>query len=243
MGSGRSGAGGGGGGGGTTLNLPTSWSGPVSTRKAVPKSKVDLEIHRILSRLPKEYLNRQFGSSMTRGIYEQLFSLNIHVFQNRSWAGIADTYGVVGGNGCLRNWASRVANRYEAAEVDQKVRETAQETLQEFLLLALKGDDATYFDGPSDRIISKLNRKTFSSTSGYFLGILIWRILERQGEPLSEDVQVQLQELAQAKADQIIQKFEGKFLHKPHGEKLITYQDLFLIIQENMPWFIEELRR
>jgi hypothetical protein len=127
--------------------------------------------------------------------------------------------------------------------MDQKVRETVQETLQEFLLLALKGDDDMYFNGPSDRIISRLNRKTFSSTSAYFLGILIWRVLERQAEPLPEDVQIQLQEFAQEKADKFIRKFDSKFLHKPRGDKLTTHHDLFLIIQENMPWFIEELRR
>jgi hypothetical protein len=83
----------------------------------------------------------------------------------------------------------------------------------------------------------------FDRTSNNFLGIMIKRMLERQGESMPPDVEIQLQDVAQDAADRIVRSFENKFLHKKFRGEPITYQKLFLIIQENMPWFIEELRR
>src|SRR5574341_1368401 len=93
MGSGRAGAGGIGGGsggsggtgrsGGTTLNVARIPFGPKSPKRPSPKSKVKEEVQRVISRLPKEYLAKQFGSPMARATYEQLFNLNVNVFQNK----------------------------------------------------------------------------------------------------------------------------------------------------------------
>lgn len=92
--------------------------------------------------------------------------------------------------------------------------------------------------------MAKLNQKFFKSTSAHFLGILIWRLLERQGESMTDEVQMQLQDVTQERADRIIRSFEKKFLHsKFRDREQVTYRDLFLIVQENMPWFVEELRR
>jgi hypothetical protein len=178
MGSGRAGAGGIGGGGsggsgrGTTLKLERIPFGLKSSKKPNPKSKVEKEVQRVISHLPKEYLAKQFGSPMARATYEQLFNLNVNVFQNKSWGGIKDRYGIVGDGGCLRNWAAAVNVRHEMEEPDFKVREMVRDTLETFLLRA-SNDPNLYFKGPSDQIIAKLNQKVFDRTSNNFLGIMI----------------------------------------------------------------------
>jgi len=244
MGSGRAGAGGGGGGGGTTFDLPNTVIGNSALTKPCPKATVEKEVNRIIKNLRTDYLRKQFGSAMTRGMYERLFNLSVDVFQNKSWSGIKDTYGISGGPGCLRAWAAAVNERYRREEPDQKVQETVRITFEDFLLRALNTDENLYFNGSSPEIMSRLNQNVFKSTSAYFLGIMIWRILERQGESMADEVQIQLKDVAQDKADSIVLSFEKKFLHRKFRDKeQVTHQDLFLIIQENLPWFVDELRR
>jgi hypothetical protein len=243
MGSGRSGAGGGGGGGGTTFRLPGILSGNPRIRKLVSKAKITSEVERVLGHLSKDYLALQFGSAIAERVYEQLFNLNVNIFQNKSWNGVQEKYGIAGGAGCLHNWADAIIEQAGVEEPDSKIRDTVRDTLEGFLLQALEYDDDLYYSGTSDQIIRKLSQKVFSNTSAYFLGIMIWRMMERQGEALRPDVQSQLQDNAQDKADSIVRWFDNNFHNKFYGEKLITHQDLFLIIQENMPSFIKELKK
>jgi len=243
MGSGRSGAGGGGGGGGTTFRLPIFSFGHTATNKPTTKSKVEAEVQRVIRNLKKEFLIRLFGSPVTRMTYEHLFTLNVEIFENRGWNGIEKRYGVKGGSQCLYIWATVIAAKYDSEEPDEKVRDTVQVALEDFLVHALNMDADVYRDGTSDKILARLDDRIFKSTSAFFLGHLIWRMLERHGEAMPDDVEIQLVDVAQDKADEIVRGFDNKFHNKVYGDKRITHRDLFLIIQENMPWFIEELRR
>lgn len=242
MGSGRSGAGGGGGGGGVTLALP-KYSFNLGKPRKADKDEITQEVNRVVKNLSIDYLKILFGSAMTRSVYEQLFNLSVHIFQNKSWNGIEEIYGVSGEAGCLHKWATAILQRYEADEPNEKIRGIIRSALEDFLIQALNNNEDVYDSGTSDKVMQTLRQKTFTSTSAYFLRGLIWRMLERQDEPLRADVEVKLKDISLDKADAIIRWFDRNFHHKSHGQKLITHQDLFLIVQENMSTFIKELKK
>lgn len=244
MGSGSGGGGGGGSGGGGGGG---SWGGSGGYRwqdgkiksDVTPQSRAEREAKKILRKLPKDYLMKQFGSPMIDSIYEELFELSVHVFQNRSWQGVTERYGIAGGGGCLNDWAGTMISRARESEPNQKVRETALLCLDDFLVLALNNDIDLYVSGSSADVLGRLKQSVFKKTSNNFLGAMIWRVLEREKEKLQTSAEVQLRVVAQNIANRCISAFESKF----HAKSQITYRDLFRVIQDNPAWFLEELRR
>jgi hypothetical protein len=199
---------------------------------------IDKAIGEILGTSPREYLEKQFCNPILRSVYEQLFRLSVEIFQNKSWDGVSKYYGVPDGPGCLMRWSNAVIDRCRKDEPNRKAQEIARICLDDFLILALDKDYDLFISGSSKQILSKLNQKVFGSTSGYFLGLLIWRIMERERERLPASTEIRLREASQVRADRIINKFTRDFKDKEQT----TYRDLFRVICENLSWFITEMR-
>jgi hypothetical protein len=200
---------------------------------------VDVALVHILKRIPREYLEMQFCNQLVRSAYEQLFRLSVEIFQNKSWAGVAKYYGVAEGAECLRRWSSAVIAKYQAEEQNRKAQEVARVCLDDFLMLALDNDYDLFLSGSCNEVLRALNRKIFDSTSGYFLGLMIWRIVEREREGHPERIETYLRKSSQRRADKIIRSFEYKFKDRNQT----TYRHLFRVICENFDWFLGELRR
>lgn len=201
-------------------------------------SDIENDVRNIIAALPKEYVEKQFCNPMIRAVYEQLFNLHVEVFQNRSWEGVAKRYGVPDGPGCLRRWSRAVISQYQTVETNRKAQEVARICMDDFLMLSLNNDVDLFISGSSEEVLKKLRQKVFDSTSGCFLGLMIWRIVERERERLSESKETQLREAAQKRADYVVRRFENKF----YAKEQITHRDLFRVICENLDWFMEELR-
>ena len=244
MGSGSYGGGGGGGGGtgGTGGNAAGPGyrfkAGKLFSRKKA-RSTLEKEVHQTIRKLPKEYLMNYFASSLLRGVYEQLFQLSVEIFQNKSWKGVAKNYGVGSGEGCLTDWVDAVVKTFQTSEPNQKVRETVRICLEDFLTRALGNDPDLLLYGSSADVLKKLDQKTFNSTSAFFLGNVIWRLIERERESEPTEVEHNLWGVAEDKANQIVDSFSRKF----RGKEQTTYRDLFKIIQQNNDWFLQELRK
>jgi hypothetical protein len=237
MGSGSYGGGGGGGGGWSGGGGGYSFSGGAVVTKGVSTQKVQTVAFETLCKLPKDYLRKQFGSPLVESVYEQLFELTVHVHLNRTWKGVAERYGVDDGPGCLLRWVEAVMAKFEHLEPNVKVRETALSCLEDFLITALGHDIDAFFAGTGDVVMAKLDEKIFKSTAGYFLGLMIWRILEREREATPEAVEVQLKEIAQQKADHIVANFEREYYAKDQ----VTRRQLFTVIRNNPDWFRKQV--
>ena len=235
MGSGSYGGGGGGGGGwagGGGGGGYTFKGGEVVTRAASARA-IETAAFETLCKLPKEYFQKQFGSPLIEEAYKKLFDLSVQIFVNHDWAGVARRYGVDDGPGCLVRWVEAVVTESEQAEPDVRVRETALGCLEDFLVVALNYDIDVFYSGTASEVMAKIDEKVFKSTSGYFLGHLIWRILERERNATPEAVEFQIKEVAQKTADRIIADFEAKYYAKDQ----VTHQQLFSVIRSHPDWF------
>lgn len=235
------GGGGGGGGGGSQLSGGYHSENGRLVPTTAPRDRVEKDVRKVFSKLPKEYLLQFFASPMVNEAYGRLFDLSFQVFVNHSWTNIAERYGITGKAGCLSDWGNAVIAETQTLDSNQKVRETVQVCLEDFLLRALDNDLDLFLHGSSDDIMSHLNQKVFNSTSGHFLGTLIWRVLERQSERLPENAETQLREVAQIIADRSIRQFEGKF--RSDAANRIGYQQLFNVVSDNAEWFLRGLRQ
>lgn len=233
MGSGSYGGGGGGGGGWAGGGGGYTFKGGEVVTKAASAKKIEAAAFETLCKLPKEYLLKQFGSPLIEEAYKKLFDLSLQIFVNHDWAGVSSRYGVDDGPGCLVRWVEAVVAESAHAEPDVRVRETALSCLEDFLIVALNYDIDVFYSGTADEVMAKIDEKVFKSTSGYFLGHLIWRILERERNATPESVEFQIKEVAQKTADKIIADFEGKY----HGKDQVTHQQLFSIIRSQSDWF------
>lgn len=244
MGSGRSGAGGGGGGGSVTISLPRFIGGGSGGKFSV--NKVSKEVSRALGALTKnskEYLKAQFGSEMTRRIYEHLFDLNFQLIQNNSWKGIEAKYGISAGVGCLKTWANQVLEECEVYESNDKVRDVVKASLKDFLVRALGGNEEVFMSGNADDIFKNLRENVFKNTSGNFMSLLMWHMFEKQGEPFLPSVNRELQKVALDKSNSVIDHwFKPNFLHKKISDHTLTFGDFFRVVQGNLPSFLKEVK-
>ena len=111
--------------------------------------------------------------------------------------------------------------------------------LEDFLLKALGNDIDSYLSADGATIVEKLDESIFKSASGYFLGALVWRVLERDAETLPHDNEALLRDVSQKLADRIVYEFEQKF----KNVEQVTHRQIFRVFQENPDWLIGELRR
>jgi hypothetical protein len=211
----------------------------ISTKPLV--SKTEKIVKETLAKLPREYALKMFGSPMVRGLYEDLFELAVHIFQNRSWQGLEERYGVPGGPGCLLAWAQSVIARRRSEEPNFKISETAGLALEDFLMAALGNEIDRYVSGDTTEILEHLDKNRFDSTSSYFLAFLIKRTLAREPSfaTVPEGTEAQISQIAEQTADRIVRSFESKF----YGKQQTTHRDLFRLIQEQPDWFLEQLRK
>lgn len=240
MGSGSFGGGGSGGSGGGGSGVGGyRFQGGKTVSGAPSFAKVEKDVDDIRAKLPKEYALKLFRSSMMEAVYSALFELSVHIFQNRSWGKVTERFEVRGGPGCLFRWVHAVLQQAEADEPNTKFREIAQLALEDFVIRALGSDPDLYMAGSGDQIVAALDKRVFDSTSGFFLGFLLRRMIEREFGAVSENTEQQIGTIAQQLADRIVGSFESKFYAK--GQT--THRDLFRVIQENPDWFWDLLRK
>lgn len=248
MGSGSYGGGGGGtayGGGGGGFGgglrgyrfngrLPVLTSG--SDKKTFNAAK---RCFRKLSQNSRPYLLHQFCSPMLRDIFEQVLLIPAPVVRGGSWDFMRERYGVANGRGCLREWAEVIANNSEGKEPLSKVRETARICVEDFLVKAVGDDIDIYMNGDSSTVLASLRAEVFDRASNYFLGALIWRLLEREAESLPLEDEAEVRNVAQKIADGIVDSFEHKF----YAKNQVTHRDIFRIFSEKPDWLLEQLRK
>ena len=242
MGTGSFGGGGGGGGGGLGSgglgpSFQSSDGKPVSV--APNLDVVSAEVTSVFKKLNKDYIAKQFGSDLIRSIFEELFVFGEAVKSANPCAALKAKYGVSQGEGFLQNWVSLVMKKYSAAEPNVKVRDVARMTIDGFLTKAIGDDEDLYLDGTCQEVVAKIDRNIFHSTSGHFLGLMIWRVVEREYERQQPRVQVRFEEAAQKLANGVIEAFKGRFVDPKNAE----YKDFFRVVQENPDWFVQELKK
>jgi hypothetical protein len=249
MGSGSFGGGGGGGGGGRGGGGTGGPGGPVRFRKgnAVPKAISSGSVFkqvkatlRSLKTRSSAYLIKQFCSPIVASVYEQLFEISVHLFINKSWAGIHKRYGVDPSNGCMKRLAKAIVDEFQAQEPDERVRETVLMGLEDFFVKAAN-NDLSIWRANGEQVIQKLDQDVFKSTSAFFLTFLLWRVLQREQEALPREMQTQLRSTSESIANGVVRSFEEIFQGKLEGSRQITHRALFRIIGKNQDWFFKEL--
>ncbi len=106
------------------------------------------------------------------------------------------------------------------------------------MAIAVGNDLDLLLDGTSKEILPKLRRKVFDSTSGHFLGLMLWHIIDREKERLPLPKEVQLKKVTQQMANSLVRAFEHKF----YAKEQTTHRDLFRVFCENFDWLLRELR-
>lgn len=197
------------------------------------------EIQRKLRGLPTEYIKNQFGSPLVRSSYEEIFKLSRCINDENPCEVLSREYMIDEGERFLFRWVDKIMASYQQHEPNSNVRDLVRICLEDFLVRALDNDIDLYLNGTCVQVLAKLNRSVFRSTSGHFLGNMVWRVLEREYEKQQPQVQVQIQQQSQILANQVIHSFEERFLKK----KQVTHRDFFRIVQENIGWFVEELKK
>jgi hypothetical protein len=235
--------GGGGGGGGAAVGAGTGgyrFEGGKVVGSGPSEGEIETTAGGVLVRLSKsnkKFLMAQFGSPMVREIYEKLFELSVHAFQNRSWDAIAERYGVPDGPGCLQRWVKAVVSIAAKDEPDGRIRATAQSCIESFLFDALNNNVTIYLKGTSAEVFAKMQNQVFERTSGYFLGHLIYQVLAREQEIIRQNAELQLRRVAFRRGDRVVAAFDKEF----HVKHQVTYRQLFQVIAQNPDWFQKEL--
>jgi hypothetical protein len=261
MGTGSIGGGGAGGGSGAgSIGLGEyRFDGATLVSPVMSQDDIRKKVRSKLRSLSKDYVKKQFGSPLVRAVYEELFVFSRCAFSttskekvqsqqldlansdemvSASCAALCAEYKIDSGRGFLTNWKEMIRTKYEQSEFDQTVWGNVNLCLEDFLLKAVGDDLNLYHYGTCAQVIRGLRQNIFKSTSGYFLGQLIWRVLDRQYPRQDPGIALQLRRASQEVADRVIESFEMRFKGKGVG-----YRDLFGIIQSHPDWFREELRK
>ena len=241
-GGGGSGAGAGGGGGGGTWSAAGRYEfhGRTAAERQGSENRLQKSVRETFAKLARnrEYVLSQVANPLVEAAYHELFRLKIELVDNKAWTGVRSAFGVEDGPGCLQRWVRAVLAAHQQLSADQRLRAMLRVALDDFLLKALQDDLDAFADGDSKAVMAKLDTRVLKSTSGYFLGFLLGRLLYRETERLAEAAEMDIQGVAQEKADVIIGSFEQKY----HDKNQTTYRDLFSVIRQNPDWFIEKLK-
>lgn len=211
-------------------------------RKLIPadssSSAARKEIRRILKKIPKNYIEKQFSSPLVLSMYDELFNFSKCMSSKDPCTVLAATYEISDGPGFLLRLVGILIHKYQQSEIDAKVRDLASLCLEDFLIKTLGDDLDLYLKGTCTQVIKKIDQKVFKSISGYFLGNMTRRVLQREYEIKQPDVEFQIQKESQILADKIINSFKKRFIEKGG----VSYRDFFHFIKKNFNWFLGELR-
>jgi hypothetical protein len=245
MGTGSFGGFGGGGGSGTG-GFRSGAGGYVSRNGAIKaatiaREQMRAEVRAVLKAMPREYVVRYCASPFTQAAFEEMFWLRVELQENQRWDNLHERFGIDGGPGCLFRFAGAIYRIFAPSEPDQRVRESASTSLEDFLLRLVRDDIDVFLHGDAKAVLENLDPAVFKTTSGHFLMFLFWRMLERESERLPPESELQLRDIAQEIADRVIGKFEVRHLGKPYGDRAqTTYRDLLRVLA-NEEWFRMEL--
>lgn len=242
-GGGGSGSGGGGVGGGSATSGGYRFEKDKDGRKrivgiTVEEKTVQASIHRKLRKIPTTYLKKQFGSPLARHIFKELCTFSEWIDMESPCTNLADEYRIEDGPGFLVQWVGALMTMFQHEELNSKMRATARMAAEDFLIRALNDDLDLYVLGACADVLPKLDRRIFARTSRYFLGNMIWRVIEREYERQPRNVQQQMQEECLELAKEIVEVFEERFVK----EGKATDCDLFDVIEQQMDWFVQALR-
>ncbi len=236
---------GGGGGGSSGIGGSSSGIGGYYFKDGKPifvsidSATAKKEIRLLLCKIPKDYLEKLFTSPLVRSFYEELFSFSQCTYLKEPCKALATEFKIKEGLNFLIRWVGSIMDKYQKLELNAKFRDIAQICIADILMKALGDDLELYFSGTCAQVLAKIDRRIFKSTSGYFLGNMIWRMLERESERQQLNVRIQIQKESQILADRIIHSFEERFIKSREAH----YRDFFCVIKQNFRWFIQELRK
>lgn len=238
----------GGGGAGGSFNYTFSGDG-VSPGSDPGLDAAAKYVREKLMQLPKDYVHLQFGNPFLSRVYNDIFFFKTAVVDGNSWNAILGNLGVTAGRGCLRDWVSKVVALREGEDIPQKnkIMETVRMALEDFMLSSLGKQDELFFTGDSANVTAalrnKTNREYFDKIPGFFLRQIIWRVVEREREPLQPAVELRLADACEDKAKAIIVSFERNFKHQQVDDiQNVTRQSMFDVFATNTDWLIENFK-
>ncbi len=242
MGSGSSGGGGGGGGGGGSGGGGYGgykYGGGGAKAVSKPMDAQKQAFQGVISKLAQEYLLSYFDNPLVRDAYRNLFLIGVDLNQNKAWDGIKERHGVDGGAGCLRALANKIVDQAGLAGVTSKAKADCRVAVEDFLMRAVGGRLSVFWKGNAADVLKNVDANAFKSTSGYFLGGLINKVMEREEQALPPDAKASLLTMSQSKADEIIHSFESRF----KDVNQVSYRRLFDVIHDDPAWFVAQLRK
>jgi hypothetical protein len=143
---------------------------------------VKTSIQKTFRRLPKEYIDGQFGNPLIVASYDELLSLSRHMASDDPVGSLSEAYGIQDKPGFLHQWVSQIFTQHEAIEPNAKFRETARVCIEDFLIGTVGDDIDTYLQGTGTEAAEKIDLTKLKPDNilPTLLAILIWRILERE---------------------------------------------------------------
>ena len=189
----------------------------------------------------KEFFSR-FANPSINAAYKSIFQLKFEALERDQWDSIEKIFKVAPGPGCLRRWVDAVLEKSDF-ENDQQ-RNFTKILLDSFLIRALNDNFDVFLRGDSTTVLKNLNRRTFESISGNFLGIMLNESLKGQIPGLGIGDAEIVRGVAFEKADRIIESFEHEYRHKALGAiRQVTYENLFEVIANEKEWFMKKVRK
>ncbi|MDT5355267.1 MAG: hypothetical protein QOJ56_3799, partial [Mycobacterium sp.] len=150
------------------------------------------------SRERHDYFVRQFCNPAIQRAYAVAFAVW------RDPRALAAASGIDPGPGFLIRLMEHLADSWRITEPDQRLRDTARETLEEFILRAIGDNTAVYIQGNYSEVAAHIDRDVTKSTSGHFIGALLRRLISRERERLPHQPAELLDRAAQQRADELI---------------------------------------
>jgi hypothetical protein len=197
-----------------------------------------VDITEALRKIPRPYLQRQFGNPVIRRFYKDLCTFPEWLDVDDPCQALSEEYGIDDGEGFLVRWVSALMDAYAAEETNVKMRETARMSAEDFLIRALGDNLDLYVKGTCAEVLPELDRRIFDKASESFLGYMILRVLEREYERQPLQLQEQMKQDCDRLADQIVDDFETRYLEQVG----LSRCDLFDTVAGKMDWFVKKLR-
>jgi hypothetical protein len=241
MGTSGGGAGGGSGGGGGGI-VTVSRGSLKQVDPSLAKAKAAFQ--KIFSRLPKDYLSFMVGDPGVVAAYEALHTLHVLLVENRSWKGVEERFGVAGGKGCLRALADALSSEDGPTGAHPRVRAPLQTALMDFFRRVVGGDPVVSQTGDATAVLTKLDPKTFQSTSARFFGEYLSELSRLEDPSISSLGLERRRDFALEKANQVVAAFERRFKGKPwKAIARVSFVHFFRVMQGEPEWLAAQLRR
>jgi hypothetical protein len=195
------------------------------------------------SRERHDYFVRQFCNPAIQEAYAVAFAIG------RNPKALAAARGIDPGPMFLVRLMEHLADNWRAAEPDQRMRDAARETLEEFILRAIGNQTRIYIQGSSAEVAAAIAPDVTRSTSGHFLGALLERLISRERERLPHQQAELLTSVAQKRVDEVIDKLTATRLAASSSSRQRTefFESIFSAMSDpdtgvgGINWWLREL--